>query len=418
MLKLPRPQRIVLESGARLLYQRNPVSPTVAFGVWITRGSRDEKSSERGYSHLLEHMVFRGTVARSALEIALDLETIGGQWDAYTGKEETCYHGKVLEENFESLADIFADIVLYPSIPLEALPIEKKIIMEEIRSVADSPEESAYEYFFQNLYYGNQLGYPVTGSIEDVAGSTRRRLISFRRRTYNAQNAVLVFIGNIPVNKVVSILDRRFRFSPGAAAAERKLPRFKQKRSVHVRRSDLSQSHICAGVRVGSASDPERYPLLVLSNILGGGVSSRMFQSLREESGLAYSIFSSVNFWKDTGAFSTFFSVDPKNLSRAVDLYKRETVKIMSDGLRKEELESAIAQIKGSVIFGIESVDSRMFRLFHNYFHYDRYLSLPSLIKSIEEVSLDDLMRVAEKYLGDENHIYVNVGPKKLKGIA
>ena len=393
------------------------MSSTVAFGVWITRGSRDEKPSDRGFSHFLEHMVFRGTKKRSALEIAFDLESVGGQWDAFTSKEVTCYHGKVLEEHFEKLADIFADITLFPSVPSASFSTEKNIIQEEIRSVADSPEESTYEHFFHNLFYDNQLGYPVTGSIGDVAGSTRRRLLGFHRRTYNAENAVLGFVGNIPLKKVVSILNRKFTFSPGKDTGEKIFTRYSGKRSVSVKRSDLSQSHLCTGVRVASASERERYPLHVLSNIFGGGVSSRIFQSLREESGLAYSVFSSVNFWKDTGAFSTFFSVDPKTLPRAVDLYKAEIEKLKINGIKNEELESSVAQLKGSVIFGTESVDSRLFRLFHNYFYYDKYISLPVLIKNIEKVGIDDLMRVAGKYLDDKNHTYVTIGPRNLKGL-
>ena len=417
MLKLPRPTRIILESGARLLYQRNPVSSTVAFGVWITRGSRDEKPSDRGFSHFLEHMVFRGTKKRSALEIAFDLESVGGQWDAFTSKEVTCYHGKVLEEHFEKLADIFADITLFPSVPSSSFSTEKNIIQEEIRSVADSPEESTCEHFFQNLFHNDQLGYPVTGSIDDVAGSTRRKLLGFHRRTYNAGNAVLGFVGNIPLKKVVSILNRKFTFPLEKNTDEKMFGQYSGKRSVSVKRADLSQSHLCAGVRVASSFERERYSLHVLSNILGGGVSSRIFQSLREESGLAYSVFSSVNFWKDTGAFSTFFSVDPKNLPRAVDLYKAEIKGLMRDGIKKEELESSVAQLKGSVIFGTESVNSRLFRLFHNYFYYDKYTSLPVLIKNIEEVGIDDLMQVADKYLGDKNHTYVTIGPRSLKGL-
>ncbi len=400
-----------------MLYQRNPFSSSVALGVWITRGSRDESPSTRGASHLLEHMVFRGTRNRSALGIAFELESIGGQWDAFTSREVTCYHGKVLEENFEKLADIFSDLTLSPSLPSGSLITEKSIIQEEIRSVADSPEECAYEHFFQNLYYGDQLGYPVTGSIDDVEALTRKKLLRFHRTTYCAEDAVIGFVGNIPMKDVVSVLERKFIF-PGRGRSDKKVPSvYSGKRSASIERKDMSQSHLCAGVRLTSASEIERYPLHLLSVIIGGGVSSRMFQALRENSGLAYSVFSNVNFWKDTGAFSTFFSVDPGNLPRAVDMYRSEIRRLRMSGIRKEELESAAAQLKASVIFGAESVDNRLFRLFHTYFHHGRYISLPALIKNIDQVDIPCLMRVAEEFLDDSAHTYVTIGPKSLDGL-
>ncbi len=417
MLKLPRPQKVLLKSGARLLYQRNPVSPTVAFGVWITRGSRNEKLSDRGGAHLLEHMVFRGTARRTALQIAFDLESVGGQWDAFTSKEVTCYHGKVLEEHFASFADILADIVLSPSIQADALRTEIRIIQEEIRSVADSPEESVYELFFRNLFDKDQLGYPVTGRISDLVGFTRKKLLGFHRRTYTGRNAVLGFVGNIPLKKVVAILDEKFVFRPGTGSIVPGPTTYTGKRKAYIKRPDMAQSHVCVGVRVSSASNRDRYPLMALSSILGGGVSSRMFQSLRENSGLAYSVFSHVNFWNDTGAFSTFFSVDPRNFPRALELFHSEMEEVRRGGVRKEELESAIAQLKGSVIFGIESVNSRLFRLFHNEFYYGKYRGLSTLIRNIERIGIDDIAEVVDKYFTEERHTYTAVGPLSLKGL-
>ncbi len=418
MLKLPRPKKVTLDCGSTLLYQRNPVSPTVAFGVWISRGSRDEKPSERGFSHLLEHMVFRGTRKRTALDIAFDLESIGGQWDAFTSKEATCYHGKVLEEHFGMFAEILADIVLDPSLPADTFAMERRVVQEEIRSVKDTPEEFTYELFFSALFDSDQLGYPVAGRIGDVMSCSRERLLDFHEKTYTAGNMIFAFIGNIPAGRVAREINRHFVFRRGkGSGARRKRAGFSSRRSRSVRRSDWTQSHLCAGVKIPSASHEDRFPLIVLSNILGGGVSSRMFQDLREKAGLAYSVFSNSSFFTDTGAFSTYFSVDPKNLERSIGIFRSIMDDLRREGVREKELESAVSQIKASVIFGIESVESRLFRLFHSHVFYGGYKSVPSIINDVERVGAGDVERVIEEYLGEDMHTYVTCGPRSFKGI-
>jgi predicted Zn-dependent peptidase len=419
MLKLPRPRKVTLDSGATLLHQRNPVSPTVAFGVWISRGSRDEKPSERGLSHLLEHMVFRGTGKRTALDIALDLESIGGQWDAFTGKESTCYHGKVLEEHFGTFAEILADIVLDPSFPADAFSMERRVVQEEIRSVRDTPEEVAFELFYSSLFAPDQLGYPVAGRIGDVVSCTRERLFDFHEKTYTAGNAIFAFIGNIPVEAVAREIDRLFVFSrAGTRGARRRRAVFSGRRRSSVARADWTQSHLCAGVKIPSASHPDRFPLIVFSNILGGGVSSRMFQSLREKAGLAYSVFSSASFFTDAGAFSTYFSVDPKNLEKAVGIYRQVMDELRREGVTKGELESAVSQIKASVIFGVENVESRLFRLIHSEVFYGEYQTMPRILGAIERVRARDVARVIGEYFDEEMHTYATCGPRSLKGLV
>lgn len=407
-----------LDSGATLLYQRNPLSPTVAFGVWITKGSRDEGPAQRGYSHLLEHMVFRGTGRRTALQIAQELESIGGQWDAYTSKESTCFHGKVLEEHFEKFADVLADIVLHPSLSASDLDTESRVVREEIKSVKDSPEESTYELFFQTLFPEHQLGYPVTGKARDIAACTRRRLVDFHHRTYTAGNTILGFVGNLPLKKVVSLLEERFGFRNGnyRNPPGRGFPPGGRVRSI--RRPDWYQSHVCVGTRTVSASSPERYTLMLLSNIIGGGVSSRLFQSLRENRGLVYSVFSHTSFWKGTGTLSSFFSVDPRNLPRALEILRGELEKLGRGEVRAEELEYARAQLKGGVVFGIESVESRLFRLFYNEFYHGRYRTLPAVLRNIENVKLKDIAEAARKYLAEEKQTYVTCGPLPLRGLV
>ncbi|HSG28366.1 MAG TPA: pitrilysin family protein [Candidatus Krumholzibacterium sp.] len=419
MLRLPDPKKVALESGATLLYQRNPISPTVAFGVWVSRGSRDEKDSERGLSHLLEHMIFRGTARRSALDIALDLEAIGGQWDAFTSKEATCYHGKVLEEHFDSFTDILSDIVLHPSFPADALTMEKRVVQEEIRSVGDSPEEATYELFFRSLFHGDQLGYPVAGRARDVASCDRDKLVAFHRKNYTGPDMILGFIGNIPLKKVVAMVEQRFAFPPGKGrGSRRKKVGSGRKRISSVKLQDSNQSHVCIGARTVPISEPDRYPLIVFSNILGGGISSRLFQELREKEGLAYSVYSQTNFWSDTGALMSYFSVDPRNLPRAIQIFEDCMDSVRSSGVSPGELESSKAQLKASVVFGMESLDSRLFRLFHSEYYHGVYRTMKTLIRDIEKVSRSDISRVIELYLSGKDHTYVTCGRRPLRDIV
>ena len=416
MIKLPEPRRIALESGAILLYQRNVVSPTTAFGVWIRKGSRDEGDGERGMSHVLEHMVFRGTPSRSGLGIALDLESIGGQWDAFTSKEAVCYHGRTLEEHFPRLADVFSDIVLNPLIEPPALRTELKVIREEIRSVADSPEEVVYELFFRGLFGKNQLGHPVAGTLMDISRMNRDGILSFHRKTYTAANTVFAYIGTLPPGKVARILDRRFTFPLKGRRPGRRHDRFMPAVSRSARKNGWSQHHVCVGARTVPADDPMRFAVMLLSGIVGGGVSSRLFQSLREKAGLAYSVFSHVNFWSDTGAFSVYFSVDPRNLKSAFEILDREMESIRSGGITAEELESSRAQLKGSIIFSLESSETRLFRLFHEECNLGEFRKVEDVLRDIDAVDVAMIGEAACELLAPRRLIRAVCGPDGAAG--
>lgn len=414
MLTLPHPRKVTLDSGVTLLYQGNPYSSTIAFGAWIMHGSRDEGPSERGLSHLLEHLVFRGTRKRDALRLALDLEAIGGQWDAFTGREATSYSARVLEEHFETLADILADIILDPAIPDEAFRLERRIVQEEIRSIKDSPEDFAHEHFMATLFKGHPLGNPVAGRLGGVGRYSRKDVLDFHKRIYTAANALIGFVGNIPLKKVVRVLEREFRFRRGRAGRTERIPSPNRGRTSLRRRPEWSQIHSCIGMKTVPASHEDRYALAVLSNILGGGVSSRLFQSMREKRGLVYSVYSHAGFWRDTGALYSFFSVDPSNIDEALDIFHREIDDLRKGNLRAEELESAKAQLKGAIIFGSESATSRLYSLFQSEHHLGRYLSIEEMISSIEGVDRSEITRVARSYLDRDSLTNTFCGPVNL----
>lgn len=407
-----------MSCGATLLCQRNPFSSATAFGVWITRGSIDEKDSEKGLSHLLEHMAFRGTKRRSALQIALELESIGGHWDAYTGKESTCYRGKALAEHLGTLTDVLADVILNPAVAEEDFGLERKVVQEEIRSIRDSPEESVHEAFYEAVFSEHPLGYPVAGNLGDVGRRSRADVLAFHRRHYRSSNAVLAFAGNISSGRVSDLVNGKFTFRSGGARLKPRVVKHGNPRIRSLRRSDWVHSHLCAGGRTPPASSRERYAIAVLSNILGGGVSSRLFQSLREKRGLVYTVYTHTNFWRGAGTICTYFSVDPKNLGQALDIFHRELRDLRDGGTRREEVESARAQLKGAVAFGLESIDNRLSMLFRGEFYHGRYVSPQEVVRGIDEVDAADVTEAAGRYLREENLTYVTCGPVVLRGLV
>jgi predicted Zn-dependent peptidase len=415
MIKLPKPRRIALDSGAVLLYQRNIISPTAAFGVWIRKGSRDEKDNERGMSHVLEHMVFRGTPSRSGIDIALELESIGGQWDAFTGKEAVCFHGRTLDEHLPRMVVVFSDILLNPMIDARALRTELKVVREEIRSVSDSPEETAYELFFRGLFGGGRLGRPVAGSLGDISRIDREGLISFHRKTYTAANSVFAYTGTLPPARVARLVDENFSFPLKGRSPGRARENFLPASSKSSLRRGWSQFHVCIGARGLPAGDPMRFAMMILSGAIGGGVSSRLFQSLREKAGLAYSLYSHVNFWSDTGAFSVYFSVDQKNLEPAIDIFEREMDSIRRNGLTDEEMESARAQLEGSMILGLESSETRLFRLFNGECYLGGFRKIEDVLRDIREVDASMISLAVERVLSPEKMISVICGPRVVR---
>lgn len=409
---LPRPTRIVLDSGATLIHQRDPLAASCAFGIWITKGSRDEAPGERGMSHLLEHMVFRGTGSRSALDIALELESIGGHWDAFTGKEATCFHGRALEEHVPRLVEVLADIVLDPSLDPAALRTELQVVREEIRSVADSPEETTFEYFYRTVFGGSRLGHPVAGTLGDIRRITRERLVRFHRRTYTAADTLFGFVGNLTPRRVASLIDRHFAMPPGRPGAPRRGSRMPRPPAARVlRHGSWSQTHACIGSRTVRADDPRRLAVLLLSNIIGGGVSSRMFQALRERAGLAYTVYSHVNFWRDTGDLSVYFSVDPRSIDDALEIFHNEIESLRLGGIRPGELESSKAQLKGAVVFGLESSEARLFRLLHNEFYHGGHRSVADVLRRIGQVDESAVAEAARRFLAPDRLFHVTCGP-------
>ncbi|MEW6685542.1 MAG: pitrilysin family protein [Candidatus Edwardsbacteria bacterium] len=398
-------------SGLRVISEKMPQVRSVAVGVWIAKGSRDEKKEENGLCHFIEHMSFKGTKKRTAPEIAKSLESIGGHLDAFASKEETCFYARALDEHLPSALEVISDLICHSLYNPKDIEREKKVVLEEIKSLEDTPDELVHELFAATLFKDHPLGRPVLGSKESCQNFSRQKLIDFWQRNYTASNAVVAVAGNVEHNYLLELATNFFSFNEGRELPPVDLPPFKPE--IKKVPKKISQSHICLGTRTLSYAHPQRYALLLLSTILGGGMSSRLFQKVREREGLAYTIFSYAELYQDTGLFGIYLGVDPKQSKRAIDLVFKEIEQLRQNGLQKDELTHAKAQLKGGLMLGLESTSNRMMRLAKMEINLQKYCPLDETIKEIDAVREEEVLHLADSLLRKELLSLVILGPNK-----
>ena len=390
--------REVLPSGLRLLTERMPHVRSVSIGVWLARGSRHETLEQSGIAHFVEHMLFKGTATRSAEDIAQTIDSIGGQMDAFTSKEYTCFYAKVLDRNLEEAVDLLADIVLRPLFDPEELERERKVIVEEIRMVEDSPEELVYDIFSDHFYPRHPLGRPIQGTEKTVGGFSRRRLLRYFREVYIPANLLIVATGSLRHDHLAKHIRRAFggmkrrRLSGGKEAPPRPrggvVTRFK---------AELEQLHLLLGLPAFPENDTLRYPLFVLNALLGGTMSSRLFQKVREERGLAYSVYSAVNAFKDSGVMMVYAGTSPKQADELLDVILQEVRSLRASGPTPAEVDVAREHLKGSIMLSHESTSSRMSNLARQEIYHRRYHTPAQVLERLEKVRTEDVHRVAER---------------------
>ena len=387
-----------LENGLTLITESMPQVRSVAIGVWLKRGSRHEPAHLNGASHFIEHLVFKGTETRSAREIALAMDSVGGQMDAFTSKEYTCFYARVLDEHVPTAVDLLSDIVLRPKFDPGELSREKKVVEEEIRMVEDAPEELVYDLFSSRFYPGSPLGRPIQGTLKTVRSFTRRSLRAFFRGAYRPQNMLIVAAGHL----------RHDRLAAAVRAAFGSLPRGKGRRAAPVAPSprpgvvlrskrELEQLHVVLGLPGFPENFGERYELFVLNALLGGTMSSRLFQKIREERGLAYSVYSAVNAFRDVGLFMVYAATSPAKAGEAVRLILDELRSLREKGPEAAETAVAKEHLVGSLTLSLESTVSRMSNLARQEIYYGRQLSPAEMIRGIEAVTPERVHRLARR---------------------
>jgi len=389
--------RLVLPNELIILSEEMPHIRSVSIGIWMKSGSRDEAAEFNGISHFTEHMVFKGTTTRSAQAIAREVDSIGGNMDAFTGKETICFNIKVLDEHLPIAIDILSDLVLNPVFNPKDIVREKGVILEEIKMDEDNPDYLVHEIFTQNFWKDHPLGKPILGTKETVRSFRQEDLFGFYRERFSPNNIIISAAGNLNHTKFVDLIQQRFAglkpvpngyHQPAPAVTPRIITRNKK---------SLEQVQLCLGVPSHPISHEKRYVSYVLNTVLGGGMSSRLFQKIREEQGLVYSIYSDLNPYRDTGCLTVYAGTSLESTQNVVNSVMAEFRELKREPLPEEEVRRAKDQLKGSLMLSLESSTSRMSNLARQEMYFQRFFSLDEIIAQIEAVTAEELLEMSNQ---------------------
>jgi predicted Zn-dependent peptidase len=367
---------------------------SISVGVWLTRGSRHESADQSGIAHFVEHMLFKGTAARSAEDIAQAIDSIGGQLDAFTAKEYASYYIKVLDEHLPLALDILSDIVLNPAFNAEDVEREKKVVVEEIKMVEDTPDDLVHEIFTQGFWEDHPLGRPILGTRETVESFTVDSLRHYFRNAYTPRNLIVSAVGNLEHAHVRDLVAQKFGAltSVGEVVTE-EAPRVVPK--ILIRNKELEQSHVCLGASSYPQDHDDRYSSYVLNTLLGGSMSSRLFQNVREKRGLAYAVFSGLAAYRDAGSFTIYAGCANDVVGEVIDLVVEELKVVKQTAVPVAELQRAKDHLKGSLMLSLENTASRMSHLARQEIYFDRQFGLDETLQGVERVTAEDVQRVA-----------------------
>ena len=402
--------KTILDNGVKILTKRMSHIRSVSMGVWVNVGARDETSTENGLSHFIEHMIFKGTKKRTAFQIAKEFDVIGGQTNAFTTMENTCYHAKVMETHLETMVDILFDIFLNSKFDVDEVEKERPVILQEIGMVEDSPEEYIHVLSGKAYWGDNPLGRSILGTRENIIGFNSEGIKKFFHRFYQPNRIVISAAGNLEHKRFIDIVGSAFEsIRPGDGFPDRITPSGRSTINLHAK--ELEQAHICIGTKGLSIIDSRRYAFSLFNTILGGNMSSRLFQEIRERRGLAYSVFSFISSFADTGMFGVYVGVDPKKAIMSTELILNEMRKLKETRIDSTELHDAKEYTKGNLLLASESVDSQMIRLAQNEIHLKRYIPLQEIIDKIESVTEDEILDLAKSLFQKDQLALTMLGP-------
>jgi predicted Zn-dependent peptidase len=387
--------RTVLPSGLIVLTERMEHVRSVAMGVWMRAGSRHELPELNGISHFVEHMVFKGTKSRSAQRIAREVDAIGGNLDAFTGKETICFNMKVLDDHVPTALDVLSDLVLNPVFAAEEITRERGVILEEIKMDEDNPDTLVHEIFTQSFWKGHPLGKPILGTRETVRSFEQNTLLRFYEQRFLGGNMVFSAAGNLEHDSFVDLVARHFgSLSAGTVSEDTVVPHVTPRINLRNKKS-LEQVQLCLGVQAPPVADESRYTTLLLNTILGGGMSSRLFQTVREERGLVYAIYSDLNPYRDTGALCVYAGTSADRAVQVIDLIMEEFRRLKTEPLQPEELRRAKDQLKGNLLLSLESSMSRMSNLARQQMYFERFFGIDEILNRVEGVTEEQVMAMA-----------------------
>ena len=409
----PALRRSTLPNGLTVLSETMPGVRSVAFGAWVRAASIHESRDRMGVSHMLEHMVFKGTRNRSARDIALALEVLGGSLDAYTAREHTSFQARVLDEHLPQAADVIADLMFRPVLRAKDLTLERKVVLEEISMVDDTPDDLVFELHNEALWGAHPYGYSILGTRDTVSALSVRDLRELHDRAYHPEHIVVAVAGNVDHDALLETLERTGWADvprgnvPLVTTAK---PNATPPHTVHVDR-DTTQTHLVFGAPTIPHGDPRRYAMSLVSMLLGGGMSSRLFQRVREELGLAYAVFTYQSFHADAGAHGVYVGTAPATAEAAADAIRSELRLVADNGIPDDELAAGKSQLKGQITLSLESVSSRMYRAAAVELYQEPYKPLDQLLAEIDRIDSETVAAICRDFFAPELHTVLSLGP-------
>ena len=402
----------VLPNGVRVLTEAMPHVVSSTIGIWVENGSRYEEPGENGVSHFVEHLLFKGTKKRTAAQIAEQMDAVGGVLNAFTGKEYTCYYAKVLGEDLPMATELLADLFLESVFDPDEIDRERQVVLQEISQAEDTPDDFIHDLFNLHYWQGHPLALPIFGSVETVNAINREALVSFMADRYRAGRVFIAAAGAVDHARLMRDCDRLFGSIAGDGRPEPTSP--PQERVVVLNENKkLEQAHLCIGAPGLRQTAPNRYAAYVLNTALGGGMSSRLFQEVREKRGRVYSIYSFMSAFLDCGYFAVYAGTNPEWVDEVVEVTLKEIKKVVRDGLAPEELARAKSQLKGNMLLGMESTESRMNRVARNEIYFRRDIPIDELGREIEKVTNDQVVELASSCFKPERMGMVLLGDLK-----
>lgn len=393
-------KKSVLNNGIRVISEMMPHSHSVSIGIWITNGSRNDKRDIKGASHFIEHLLFKGTKTRNALDIAREIDSVGGVLNAFTCREYVCYYSKVLNEALPKAVNLLADIFLNSLFDPTDIEKERKVVFQEIWMLKDNPDSYIHDLFCQNLWKTHPLGMSIIGTEETVGRISRDILLDFRKKRFCAEDIIIAVAGNVDQKELMTLLENLFaEVTPGAYPKNELAPAYLKQ--VNLTNKDLEQVHLCLGTKALPQNSPKRYVGYIVNTILGGGISSRLFQEIREKRGLAYSVYSYILSHSDAGTFVVYAGTKKEQLFEVIDLILQLMKKMKTDPVTSAEMLFAIDHLKGNLLLSLESSDNRMTKLAKNEIYFGRQVSIPEIIVGLERVTPNDVMDLCNELFQD-----------------
>jgi predicted Zn-dependent peptidase len=387
----------ILQNGLTIVTESVASVRSVALGFWVRTGSRNEFDEVAGISHFLEHAIFKGTTNRNVYDIANELESVGGTLNAFTSQEYTCFHARVLSEHLNIAVNILSDILLNPTFPKAEIEREKEVVLDELRDYQDMPDDVIFEHFDAHIFPNHNLGKPVIGNESSIRQFNSDKLNQYLNENYTPEKIVIVAAGFVEHEQLLNFVDAYFQIKRKTKIIGNIVPENDARRGKYVFQKDISQSHMIYGTRTVSVHDNNRWPLAILNSILSGGMSARLFQNIREKYGVAYSIFSFVNLYEDTGTFGIYCATEKSKSEKAIELIKQELEIIKKQAIPELELQRVKAQYKSGVVMSDESMERRMIRLGRQQMYYHRNFSLDEFMERIEAVTANQVLELAQE---------------------